>query len=155
MSAMRREMCLGMVGIMMSAGLIGCASDPAPADQGSRELTQGQRPAARTTQQRLYDAIVAETKARGWGIEVASEKYYLVNTEYETLNARFRKRRLMRVILLPRGGALRVKVEHERDVGTPEQPQWVLVEDAITNQREDKEELEIARAIEKRFHDSK
>lgn len=139
--------------LSLSAG-VGCDKQPKPDE--SRTLTKdGSKAPKRSTALQLYDAIVAETRARGWPIETASEKYYLVNTAHESLNERFRKRRIMRVVILPRGGALRVKVEHERNVGSQEQPQWVVVEDAITAAREDKEELELARAIERRFHASR
>lgn len=139
----------------LSVGL-GAGCDKQPKPDASRTLTKdGSKVPKRSTALQLYDAILAETRARGWPIETASEKYYLVNTAHELLNERFRKRRIMRVVILPRGGALRVKVEHERNVGSEEQPQWVVVEDAITAAREDKEELELARAIERRFHASR
>ena len=135
-----------------------CASSSgakaSPGATSSEQTPPASSPPARTTAERLYDAILAETRARGWAVETASPKYYLVNTEYELLNPRFRKRRTMRVMVFPRGGALRVKIVHERDVGQAGAEQWVVVDDPITSAREEREELDLARAIERRFHDS-
>lgn len=99
--------------------------------------------------------MLEEARAREWGIDTASQEHLLVSTVYEMLNPQFRKRRVMRVLVLPRGGALQVKVDYERNTGTPEAPAWIPVEDALTKQRARKEEMLLGRAIEKRFQSSK
>lgn len=131
--------------------LSACASSGAPGDAPQGAQAQHARP---SSADRLYGAIVAEAQARGWQAQTASERYWLYETTPELLNPRFRKVRLMRVIVLPRGGALRVQVRYERDVGSADAPRWVPVQDALTKERAAQEEVALGRAIERRFHEA-
>jgi hypothetical protein len=102
---------------------------------------------------RLYQAIEGEVAARGWPVAVASPRYRTLTTEYEAAGQALRKRRTMRVVMLPRGGALRVVVEYERQVTGPDgQPVWEAAAESSMLERAREEELEIGRAIERRFH---
>lgn len=110
----------------------------------------GDGQAARTSsEQILFDAIVAELESRGYTLETVSEQFYTVITSYEDVSARLRKRRIVKIIVLPRGGALNVRVSYERDGG---EESWTEVSDERTRERASKEEMELARAIEERFH---
>lgn len=136
--------------ILLMSSIVGCASEPEQAPDSKASKSTSKRPTAK----RLYDAILKETQARKWGVDTASEEHLLVGTMYEFLNPQFRKRRVMRVLVLPKGGALQVKVDYERNTGTKDAPQWIPVEDALTKQRARKEEMLLGRAIEKRFQSS-
>lgn len=141
---------MGLLTIMLL--VFGACGSTDKEKKDDRSLTQRKSPVKKvSTADRLYNAIVMETKSRGWGIETASQKLYIVSTTYETINPRFRKRRIMRVLVLPRGGALRIKVEYERNTGTEKAPEWAEVFDDVTQSRARKEELLLGRAIEKRF----
>lgn len=141
---------MGLLTIMLLG--IGACGSMDKDEKEDRSLTQRKSPVKQvSTADRLYRAIMIETKSRGWEVETASQKHYIVSTTYETINPRFRKRRIMRVLVLPRGGALRIKVEYERNTGTGEVPEWVEVFDDVTQARARKEELLLGRAIEKRF----
>ena len=102
-----------------------------------------------STEQILFDAIVAELASRGYALESVSEQFLTVVTGYEEVSARLRKRRVVKVIVLPRGGALNVRVSYERDGG---ESSWQEVVDERTRERAGVEEMELARAIEERFH---
>lgn len=95
---------------------------------------------------RLYQAIEGEVAARGWEVAVASARYRTLTTGYSAAGEGVRKRRTMRVVMLPRGGALRVVVEYERGV-SPDA--WEPMDGGDPARAE---ELEIGRAIERRFH---
>lgn len=118
--------------------MAGCAS----AQQADGPLIEP----ARDPYDRLYQAIEGETAARGWEVAVASPRYRTLTTGYTEAGEGMRKRRTMRVVMLPRGGALRVVVEYERSVA-PEG--WEPVDGGDPARAE---ELEIGRAIERRFH---
>lgn len=130
--------------------LAACATSQDPPKDDS--LTQGTELKKPSTEEVLFRAIVQETRARAWDVDVSSPKHRLVSTQFSTISARLRKRRIMRIVLLPRGGALNVRVEYQRNVGAEERAEWVPVEDAETRKRARAEELELARAIEQRFH---
>ena len=118
--------------------------------EGSASSTGDGGEAARTSsEQILFDAIVAELRARGHELETISEQFLVVVTAYEGVSARLRKRRVVKIIVLPRGGALNVRVSYERDGG---EANWKEVTDEQTRARASKEEMELARAIEQRFH---
>ncbi|MEM1347855.1 MAG: hypothetical protein AAGI01_04805 [Myxococcota bacterium] len=98
----------------------------------------------------LYDAMLGEAEARAWPVETASEEYLIVATEFESLSRRIRRRRIMKIIVLQGRGALHVRVEYERDVGR-QAPEWVPLQNDAVWAKAKEEELEVARAIEKRF----
>ena len=83
----------------------GCATT------GAGSSTSERRP----SEEVLYDAMVEEAEARGWDVETASQRYRIVTTAYEGRSARLRVRRVMKIVVLPQGGALQVTVVYERD----------------------------------------
>lgn len=106
-----------------------------------------------TSQEKLFLAIEKEFVARGWEIATISERFHTVATGYEPVSARMRKRRIGSILFLPKGAALKVIVEFQRDVGPEGSPDWQVMEaKGKIKQIASEEELEIARSIEKRFH---
>ena len=106
----------------------------------------------RPSEEVLYDAMVEEAEARGWEVATASPRYRIVTTGYEELSKRMRVRRIMKIVVLPQGGALQVTVGYERDAGPEGEPSWEPIVDGPVREKAAKEELELGRAIERRFH---
>lgn len=106
----------------------------------------------RSSADRLFEAIVHESHARKFKMDTSSAKFRIVSTQFEKIAPRLRKRRIMRVVLLPRGGALHVRVEYQRNLGAVGESTWVALEAKDVRKEAAKEEIELARAIEKRFH---
>lgn len=125
--------------MLAAAPQLGCSGADRRGDQAEPELTPYDQ---------LYRAIVGETAARGWEVAVESSRYRTLTTGYVAAGEGVRKRRTMRVVVLPRGAALKVVVEHERQTGE----QWAPAEDKALAAQAREEELEIGRAIERRFH---
>lgn len=106
-----------------------------------------------SSKEKLFLAIDQEFRARGWEIATTSERFSTIATGYESVSARMRKRRIGSIIFLPKGAALKVIVEYQRDAGPEGSPEWVVMEPkGKIGEAAGKEELEVARAIEKRFH---
>ena len=131
----------------------GCASNERASLE--RPLTGQSQPEGDSTEDQLWRAIVEEMTSRGWPLATTSRRFNVVATEHEALSARLRKRRVARIVRLPQGGAISVTVEVERDVGPEGSPEWVAVTEEATRRTAAQEEMEIARAIEKRFHESR
>lgn len=139
---------LGLLAIGFVGLTLGACQSASPAPQ--QPLIQ--EPAPTTSEARLYLAILQEFKAQGWEIATASERFHTVATTFEPISARLRQRRIGSILFLPKGAALRVRVEHQRDTGPDGSPQWEVMDDEATHARVAPRELELARAIEKRFH---
>ena len=127
----------------------GCASKSHEAAPTEAPATPAKK---RRSEEVLYQAILQELEARGHKIATSSPRFFTASTHYDTLSARLRSRRVVRILMLPQGGALQVKVAMERDEGAPGAPRWAPVTDGALAQRAKGEEMELARAIEKRFH---
>ncbi len=123
------------------------ATQTAEQDDAAKERAKSQR-----TEDVLFDAIIAECEERGYELATVSPKFYTVITGYEKVSARLRKRRIIKILILPRGGALNVMVSYERDAGVEGAPDWQVLEDQNTRTRAGREEMELARAIEQRLH---
>lgn len=137
---------LAVVTLLLTLGA-GCASSPDRQDAPKQE-----RLTKMSTMDRLYLAIEQEVRARKWPVASASKRFRVVTTAFEARSARLRKQRVIRIVVLPRGGALKVSVIVERDVGPDGQPEWIPVEDPATRKAARAEEVELGRAIERRFH---
>lgn len=130
-----------LAGALASATIApGCATTGAPAAE------------RRPSEEVLYDAMVAEAEARGWEVATASPRYRIVTTGYEELSKRLRVRRIMKIVVLPQGGALQVTVAYERDAGPDGEPSWEPIAEGPVREKAAAEELELGRAIERRFH---
>ncbi len=106
-----------------------------------------------SSKEKLFLAIDQEFRARGWEIATTSERFSTIATDFEPVSARMRKRRIGSILFLPKGAALKVIVEYQRDAGPDGEPEWVVMEPkGKIGEAAGKEELELARAIEKRFH---
>lgn len=132
--------------------LVGCASSSAKQSDKLIEPTETSTRPKKTTRDVLFDAIIEESTARGYVTATESRRFWTLITEYESVSARIRKRRVMSIIVLPKGGALKVVVEYERDAGPEGAPSWEPLESEAIMKKASEEEMELARAIEKRFH---
>lgn len=136
-----------------SAG--GTPAEPVPSSADEQDDASAARAKSQRTEDVLFDAIIEESRDRGYELKTISPKFHTVVTDYEQVSTRLRKRRIMKIIILPRGGALNVKVSYERDAGIEGAPDWQVLEDAQTHTRAAQEEMELARAIEQRLHTMK
>jgi len=100
----------------------------------------------------LYEATVESFRERSIEIGHASGEHRVVTSEFDRVSDRLRRRFTARIIGLP-GGAngLRVKIDYERRFGEGEGANWKSVESAQLRKRAQEAELELARAIEKRY----
>lgn len=137
---------LATLALLLGLGAAGCASSP------ERDTPKQERLTKLSTMDRLYLSIEQEVHARRWPVASASKRFRVVTTGFEQQSARLRKQRIIRIVVLPRGGALKVSVLVERDVGPDGQPEWIPVEDPATRKAARAEEIELGRAIERRFH---
>ena len=144
--------------VMVLCNVMGCrhgkpdTQESTPIKDGVEEVQQEESDKPERSEQILFRAIIAECEARGYELATVSEQFFMVVTESEPVSAKLRKKRLIKIIVLPRGGALNVQVVYERDAGVGGQSEWKVVESESIRERASKEEMEIARAIEKRFH---
>lgn len=131
--------------VAVGVGALGCRSAPPPKPEASLE--------GKSDPQILYLAVVETFEERGIPIDVASEKFMIVTSKYRKVSERLRRRFTARIVRM-RGGAtaLRIKAEHERRHGRGDDVVWKTVDSDILQERAEKEELELARAAEKRFH---
>lgn len=141
-------------------GVCACkTSTPTPDEETPSQVPQDKAAQERASSQRtedvLFDAMIEESTSRGFELKTISPKFHTIITDYEQVSTRLRKRRIMKIIILPRGGALNVKVSYERDAGMEGTPDWQVLEDEGTYTRAAQEELELARAIEQRLHKMK
>ena len=136
---------LGAAVLAVAAGLVvGCQTAAPPPSDISLE--------GKSKPQMLYLAAVETFEERGMEIAVASQKFLVVTSEFESISERLRRRFTARIIRLPGGATgLRVRAEHQRRHGTGEDVVWKKVESEVLNERAGKIELEIGRAVEKRF----
>jgi hypothetical protein len=150
-----------MVMCWVVCGVCACkTSTPNPDEEAPPQISQDEEAAqerakSQRTEDVLFDAIIDESTSRGFELKTISPKFHTVITGYEQVSARLRKRRIMKIIILPRGGALNVNVSYERDAGVQGTPDWQVLEDEGTRTRAAQEELELARAIEQRLHKMK
>lgn len=144
--------CIMALAIVAMTACRAAAPNPEVSPETAQAGPVDEAPKSQRTEDVLFDAIVEESGARGYGLATVSPRFLVVVTDYEQVSARLRKRRIMKIIVLPRGGALNVTVSYERDAGVEGAPDWTVLEDANTRTRASKEEVELARAIEERLH---
>jgi hypothetical protein len=100
----------------------------------------------------LYEAIVSTYQTRDIPIALSSPKYLLVTSEYETVEPGLRKRVASRVIgAVPGAMGLKVTVEWQRQAEVDGEDTWRPIDTAELRKRARSEELELARAIERRY----
>ncbi len=129
-------------------GVTGCQTPPSPSPDERAERS------ARETQA-LYEAIVATYKARDLPIDLASEQYQLVRSTYQIIDDRLRQRFVAHVVELPGGAsALRVRTDHQRRYGRGDEAVWKEVDSKLLDERAREAELELGRAIERRYRSS-
>lgn len=128
--------------VLMLALAAGCATSPeVPPPDDAESLSPPQV---------LYEAIVSTYESRDIPIALASSQYLLVTSEYETVEPGLRKRVASRVIgAVPGAMGLKVTVEWQRRVDAEEA--WRPIDTEELRRRARSEELELARAIERRY----
>jgi hypothetical protein len=104
----------------------------------------------------LFEAILASLDKRGLEVDSASRRFMVITSGYESVATRLRRRFTIRIVQLPGGSnALRVRAEHERRHGSGERSEWRKAEGDAIEDRAEKAELELGRAIERRFREYK
>lgn len=104
----------------------------------------------------LYQAILHTFERREIPVDIASDKFLVVTSDYQFLRERLRRRFTARVIRLPGGAsALRVRAKYQRKHGSGSDLVWKTIEGDVVSQKASEAELELARDIEKTFRDWK
>lgn len=123
---------------------VGCATTPEPPEDLSV--------AGKSDAELLYEAIVRSFEERGLVIEHKSMKFRVVTSEYRPVSDRLRRRFTARIVPLPGGAnALRVEAQHQRRHGGDDEPVWKDVDSDALNERAASDELDLGRAIERRY----
>lgn len=134
-----------VLGGVAATAVFGCQSVPESKPEVSLE--------GKSDSEILYQAAVQTFRERGLGVDVASEKFMVVTSKYESVSERLRRRFTARIVRLDGGAtALRVRAEHERKHGSGEEAVWKKVESEPLRERAAERELDLGRSIEKRFH---
>ena len=141
------------VWLIAAASLLSCRARPEPAAPAVSATEPGavaseadrERALSQRSEDVLFDAILEESRERGYELETISPTFYTVVSGYERVSEKIRRRRVMKVIVLPRGGALNVTVAYERDAGREGEPQWTPLDDSATLERAQSEEMDLAR----------
>jgi ethanolamine ammonia-lyase small subunit len=125
----------------------GCHTPSAVSAEERKEISKRETRA-------LYEAIVATYEARDLSIDLASKRFLLVRSNYRRIDDRLRRRFIARIVRMPGGAsALRVRTEHQRRHGRGEDAVWKTVESQLLEKRARKAELELGRAIERRYRE--
>jgi hypothetical protein len=132
--------------VMLAAVFVigGCATTPAappPADMdelGPPEI--------------LYRAIVSTYESRKIPIALSSDKFMLVTSDFEAIGQNLRRRMASRVVRAAPGAmGLQVTVEWERRTEIDGRQSWRPIDNESLRERAKPTELELGRAIERRF----
>ena len=134
-------MALGLTILALAAG---CASTP--------QVAPPEKMDEMTPPEILYQAIISTYEQRDLPIELASEKFMLVTSEYDKLSPILRRRMAARVVRAPRGAVgLKVTAEFQRRTRIDGRQVWTEVDTVELRKRAKSDELALARAIETRF----
>lgn len=100
----------------------------------------------------LYRAIVSTYETQKIPIALSSDEFMLVTSEFEEVDPNLRRRLASRVIRAAPGAmGLRVTVEWERRTKIRGEEQWKPIDNESLRERAKPTELELGRAIERRF----
>ncbi len=137
---------VAIVFVTLSATFIlaGCASAPkTPPPQGIDEMGPPEI---------LYRAIVSTYETREIPIALSSDKFLLVTSEFESVGANLRRRMASRVVRAAPGAmGLKVTSQWERRTRIDGEERWQAIDTEELRERGKPDELELARAIERRF----
>lgn len=122
----------------------GCASAPqTPPPKGIDEMGPPEI---------LYRAAVSTYESRQIPIKLSSDKFLVVTGAYAKVGPNLRKRMATRVVRAARGAmGLKVTAEWQRRVEIDGEQRWQDVDTPELRERGNAEEIELGRAIEKRF----
>ncbi len=100
----------------------------------------------------LYHAIVSTYHSRHIPIDVSSAKFLVVTSQYEEVGPNLRKRLASRVVRAAPGAmGLKVITEWQRRTVIDGKEHWQPVDTPELRTRGNAREIEVGRAIEKRF----
>lgn len=100
----------------------------------------------------LFEAIVSVAGERGWKVDACSIERGLLTTTFSGIGEDLRRRRVVRVLKAGNNVALRVQHVVQRRSVEGSQVFWFEVEEQEILRAQSRQEREIARAIERRFH---
>jgi len=138
---------VGLAVFVLAMALVsaGCASAPATAPPAGVEKMA---PA-----ELLYQAALSVYETREIPVEVASERFLIITSEFQLVEPTLRKRMVTRVVRAAPGAmGLTVTAEWQTRVEKGDEFVWQTVDTPILRERGNVEELAIARATEKRFN---
>jgi predicted dienelactone hydrolase len=100
----------------------------------------------------LYQAILSTYETREIPIALSSDKFMLVTSEFENVGPNLRRRTNSRVVRAAPGAmGLKVMVEWERRTEIRGEEQWRPIDNQELRKRAKSTEIELGRAIERRF----
>lgn len=126
----------------------------APACKSAPETGPPVSVAGKSDAELLYQAALVTFREREFGVDSASAQHGIVTSEFERISERLRRRTTARIIRLP-GGAngLRVRIDYQRRFGEAGRAVWRDVQSEQLRERAEETELELGRAIEKRYRE--
>lgn len=131
--------------LAMALASAGCASAPATAPPTGVETMA---PA-----ELLYQAALSVYETREIPVEVASERFLIITSEFQLVEPTLRKRMVTQVVRAAPGAmGLTVTAEWETRVEKGAEFVWQTVDTPVLRERGNVEELAIARATEQRFN---
>ena len=136
----------GALIVVVAAAFVlgGCATAPqTPAPKDIDEMSPPEI---------LYQAIISTYQSREMPIALSSEEFLVVTSEYTNVGPNLRRRMASRVVRASRGAmGLKVTTEWERRTRIDGEERWQPIDTDELRRRGKAEELDLARAIEKRF----
>lgn len=123
---------------------VGCATTPeTPPPQGIDEMSPPEI---------LYEAILSTYESRDIPVALSSDKFFIVTSEYEPVGENLRRRLASRVVRAAPGAmGLKVTTQWERRTVIDGEERWQSIDTEELRKRGKADELELARAIERRF----
>ena len=100
----------------------------------------------------LHQAAVSVFRERELGVSLESARFLVVNSEYHDVTDDLRRRFVARVIRGPEGAmGLKVIAEYQRRLELDDGTHWEPIDTDELRERARGKELELGRAIERRF----
>jgi hypothetical protein len=100
----------------------------------------------------LYQAIVSTYESREIPVALSSDKFLIVTSEYESVGPNLRRRLASRVVRAAPGAmGLKVTTQWERRTKIDGEERWQPIDTVELRKRGKADELDLARAIERRF----
>jgi hypothetical protein len=135
---------IALVALTAAFSMSGCATAPTtPPPEGIDEMGPPEI---------LYRAIVSTYQSQQIPIALSSDEFMLVTSEFESVGPNLRRRMASRVVRAAPGAmGLKVMVEWERRTEIRGEERWKPIDNQELRERAKSTELELGRAIERRF----